>query len=181
MSGASQAEPTTVYVALGANLEDPERQVRTALDDLARLPETVRIACSALYRTAPVGPPGQPDYINAVACLSTRFAPRALLAALQGIEIAHGRHRDGTRWGPRPLDLDILLYGDERIDEPGLRIPHPEMARRAFVLVPLADVAPAGLAIPGTGTLGDLLARCPREGIAPLDPNRANATADPSV
>lgn len=181
MSHAPGSEPTTVYVALGANLEDPERQVRTAVDDLARLPETVLIASSALYRTAPVGPPGQPDYVNAVACLSTRLTPRALLEALQAIELAHGRQRDGTRWGPRPLDLDILLYGDERIDEPGLHVPHPEMARRAFVLVPLADVAPAGLAIPGAGTLGDLLCRCPGEGIAPLDPNRANARAGPSA
>jgi 2-amino-4-hydroxy-6-hydroxymethyldihydropteridine diphosphokinase len=178
MSNASRPEPTTVYVALGANLEDPERQVRTALDDLARLPETVPIACSALYRTAPVGPPGQPDYVNAVACLSTHLRPRALLEALQGIELAHGRHRDGTRWGPRPLDLDILLYGDQQIDEPGLRVPHPEMASRAFVLVPLADVAPADLLIPGTGTLGGLLARCPREGIARLDPDHDSGDMD---
>ena len=170
MTQAPKPDPETVYIALGANLEDPERQVRTALDDLAQLLETVPIAHSALYRTAPVGPPGQPDYVNAVACLTTRLPPRALLAALQGIELAHGRHRDGTRWGPRPLDLDILLYGDQRIDEPGLRIPHPEMARRAFVLVPLADLAPADFVIPGSGTLGDLLARCPRDGIAPLGP-----------
>jgi 2-amino-4-hydroxy-6-hydroxymethyldihydropteridine diphosphokinase len=181
MSNPPRPEPATVYVALGANLEDPELQVRIALDDLARLPETALIAGSTLYRTAPVGPPGQPDYINAVARLSTHLPPRALLEALQAIELAHGRQRDGTRWGPRPLDLDILLYGDERIDEPGLHIPHPEMAGRAFVLVPLADVAPAGLAIPGIGTLGDLLSRCPREGIAPLDPDRDSGDMDSGV
>lgn len=158
----------TVYVGLGANLADPERQVRTALDDLGGLPETALVASSPLYRTAPVGPPDQPDYVNAVARLCTGLAPRALLGALQGIERAHGRERDGTRWGPRPLDLDILLYGDLRLDEPGLCIPHPELGRRAFVLVPLADVAPAGLAVPGAGRLGDLLAGCARDGIARL-------------
>ncbi len=170
MIDVPMSEPVTAYVALGANLQDPERQVRTAFEDLSRLPETALVACSALYRTAPVGPQGQPDYINAVACLATRLAPRALLEALQGIERAHGRRRDGTRWGPRPLDLDILLYGDRQIAQSGLQVPHPEMARRAFVLVPLADLAPAGLPIPGSGTLGELLARCTREGIAPLDP-----------
>jgi 2-amino-4-hydroxy-6-hydroxymethyldihydropteridine diphosphokinase len=178
MTQVPRPEAATVFVALGANLEDPERQVRSALNDLARLPETALIASSALYRTAPLGPPGQPDYINAVACLTTRLPPRALLEALQGIELAHGRQRDGTRWGPRPLDLDILLYGDERIDEPGLRIPHPEMARRVFVLVPLADVAPADFVISGAGTLGDLLAGCPRDGITTLD--RESAETDPN-
>jgi 2-amino-4-hydroxy-6-hydroxymethyldihydropteridine diphosphokinase len=156
------------YIALGANLDDPERQVRSAIRDLATLPQTDLVASSPLYRTAPVGPPGQPDYINAVARLVTGLSPRDLLEALQAVEIAHGRLRDGTRWGPRALDLDILLYGERRIDEPGLCIPHPEMSRRAFVLVPLADVAPIWLQIPGEGGLAELLMRCPRDGIEPL-------------
>ena len=153
------------YVGLGSNLAGPEAQVRQAMDDLGGLPETALTARSALYRTAPVGPVDQPDFVNAVVRLETRLAPRALLRSLQALELAHGRHRDGTRWGPRTLDLDILLYGDEQVREPGLRIPHPEMARRAFVLVPLADVAPSGLSIPACGPLSDLLEACGRDGI----------------
>ena len=153
------------YVGLGSNLAGPEAQVRQAMDDLGGLPETALTARSALYRTAPVGPVDQPDFVNAVVRLETRLAPRALLRSLQALELAHGRHRDGTRWGPRTLDLDILLYGDEQVREPGLRIPHPEMARRAFVLVPLADVAPSGLSVPACGPLSDLLEACGRDGI----------------
>ncbi|WP_296809853.1 2-amino-4-hydroxy-6-hydroxymethyldihydropteridine diphosphokinase [Thiocapsa sp.] len=160
--------PVAVWIGLGSNLQEPERQVRAAIGELAALPESHLQAASRLYRTAPVGPPGQPDYINAVACLETRLAPRALLAELHRIELAHGRRRDGTRWGPRILDLDILVYGDARFDEPGLTIPHPEMARRAFVLVPLADVAPPDLAVPGVGILAELLERCERDGVEPL-------------
>jgi len=160
--------PVLAYVGLGSNLSDPEGQVGRAMIELGGLPETELLARSALYRTAPVGPADQPDYINAVASLRTRLSPRALLEALQAIERLHGRQRDGTRWGPRTLDLDILLYGDERLSEPGLQIPHPEMGGRAFVLVPLADVAPSGLRVPGLGPLADLIERCPREGIAPI-------------
>lgn len=163
----AQQRPTA-YIGLGANLDDPVRQVREALAQLAALPRTELLARSPLYRTAPVGPPGQPDYVNAVARLVTELSPQALLDALQAIERLHGRRRDGIRWGPRTLDLDILLYGALRLDAPGLRIPHPEMTRRAFVLVPLADVAPAGLPIPGAGCLSELLSRCDREGIEPL-------------
>ncbi|CRI65274.1 2-amino-4-hydroxy-6-hydroxymethyldihydropteridinepyrophosphokinase [Thiocapsa sp. KS1] len=160
--------PVAVWIGLGSNLQEPERQVSAAIGELATLPESRLLAASRLYRTAPVGPPGQPDYINAAARLETRLAPQALLAELHRIELAHGRRRDGTRWGPRILDLDILVYGDARIDEPGLTIPHQEMARRAFVLVPLADVAPPELAIPGLGILAELLERCERDGVEPL-------------
>jgi 2-amino-4-hydroxy-6-hydroxymethyldihydropteridine diphosphokinase len=159
------------YIGLGSNLADPAAQVRQAMTDLAGLPETELLAQSALYRTAPVGPANQPDYVNAVVRLETRLSPRGLLEALQAIERAHGRQRDGTRWGPRTLDLDILLYGDECLAEPGLQIPHPEMGNRAFVLVPLADVAPRGLRVPGVGPLADLIERCPREGVTPMAPN----------
>jgi 2-amino-4-hydroxy-6-hydroxymethyldihydropteridine diphosphokinase len=168
--GTDPAERTTVYVGIGSNLADPLAQVQEALGELAALPLTELAACSALYRTAPVGPQDQPDYVNAAARLETGLAPDALLAALQGVERSHGRVRDGTRWGPRTLDLDILLYGAERIDRPGLRVPHPEMHRRAFVLVPLADVAPLDLSVPGMGTLGELLAACPAAGVLPIAP-----------
>jgi 2-amino-4-hydroxy-6-hydroxymethyldihydropteridine diphosphokinase len=156
------------YIGIGSNLADPVAQVRGAIIELAGLPETSLIASSALYQTAPVGPADQPDFVNAVVGLETRLGPRALLEALQGIERGHGRIRDGARWGPRTLDLDILLYGDLSLDEPGLQIPHPEMGRRAFVLVPLADVAPGGLRVPGAGTLADLLERCPAQGVRPM-------------
>src|SRR5690606_808780 len=119
------AAPRVAFVALGSNLDDPERQVARAFDALARLPDTALTARSRLYRSAPLGDADQPDYVNAVARLETRLAARELLDALLAVERAHGRVRDGERWGPRTLDLDLVLYGDEVIDEPGLRVPHP--------------------------------------------------------
>jgi 2-amino-4-hydroxy-6-hydroxymethyldihydropteridine diphosphokinase len=158
------------YVGVGSNLHDPARQVLRAFEALAGLPSSRLLACSALYRTAPVGPQDQPDYVNAAARLETRLSAPDFLAALQGIERGQGRVRDGSRWGPRILDLDILLFGDLCIDRPGLRVPHPELANRAFALVPLADVAPADLNVPGQGALAELLARCPRHGVEGLEP-----------
>jgi 2-amino-4-hydroxy-6-hydroxymethyldihydropteridine diphosphokinase len=165
----ARSVPVAAYIGLGSNLSDPEYQVRQAIVELGDLPETELHARSALYRTSPVGPTGQPEYVNAVVSLQTRMSPRGLLDALQAVERGHGRRRDGTRWGPRTLDLDILLYGDERVAEVGLHIPHPEMGGRAFVLIPLADVAPAGLRVPGIGSLADLLERCPRDGVVRLE------------
>ena len=156
------------YVGLGANLDDPQRQVERAIAELAMLPDSRLVGASTLYRTAPVGPGAQPDYVNAAARLLTRLDPVALLTALQGIERAHGRMRDGTRWGPRTLDLDLLLYGDLRCDLPGLNLPHPELHRRAFVLVPLLDVAPSDLTVPGQGRLADLARALPQSDIVPL-------------
>jgi 2-amino-4-hydroxy-6-hydroxymethyldihydropteridine diphosphokinase len=130
---------------------------------LAGLPQCRPVARSSLYATTPVGPIPQPDYINAAAALATTLAPVALLAALQQVERDHGRIRDGTRWGPRTLDLDLLVYGQRRLQQPDLQLPHPEMHRRAFVLVPLAQIAPEGLEIPGLGRLADLLAACPAD------------------
>lgn len=171
--GADQAAHL-VYVALGANLAGPEGQVRRALVELEQLPRSRMLRVSPLYLTKPLGPGDQPDYVNAVVSLETRLSPRDLLLALQAIEKAHGRVREQGRWGPRPLDLDLLLYGRRRIDEPDLRIPHPEMSRRPFVLVPLADIAPGDLAIPGQGRcLTELLAACPRDGIQRLASARA--------
>lgn len=135
------------YVGLGSNLDDPAGQLAKALDALAALPDTRLVAVSPRYRNPPLGPPDQPDYLNAVAGLLTRLSPRALLAALQGIEDAQGRRRDGQRWGPRTLDLDLLAYGTVRLESDALTLPHPGIGSRPFVLVPLAEVAP-GLHLP---------------------------------
>ena len=146
------------YIGLGSNLDDPGQQVRRAFDALALLPQSRMLGESRLFRTRPWGNLAQPDFVNAAAAVDTRLSPRELLDALLAIERAAGRHRDGTRWGPRRIDLDILLYGDRAVDEPDLRIPHPHIAERAFVLLPLADLD-AGLLIPGQGRVGELLAR----------------------
>ncbi len=142
--------PVTAYIGVGSNLDDPRRQVATALVELGGLPATRVIHQSALYRTPPMGPQDQPDYINAVVELETGLAPLALLDELQRLENLHRRVRGSERWGPRTLDLDILLYGELRLDEARLTVPHPGVAQRAFVLVPLAEIAPA-LTIPGLG------------------------------
>lgn len=152
MSAAS----VLAYIGLGSNLELPARQLRGALAELDDLPNTRLIRHSPLYRSAPLGPAGQPDYVNAVALLQTTLGAHALLDALQAIEQRHGRVR-GTRWGPRTLDLDLLLYGDQQIETPRLRVPHPQLHRRAFVLVPLRDIAPEDLDLPGLGRLVDYL------------------------
>ena len=142
--------PVTAYIGVGSNLDDPRRQVATALVELGDLPATRVTRQSALYRTPPMGPPDQPDYINAVVELETGLAPLALLDELQRLENLHRRVRGSERSGPRTLDLDLLLYGELRLDEPRLTVPHPGLAQRAFVLVPLTEVAPA-LTIPGLG------------------------------
>ena len=153
-----------VFVGVGSNLADPRRQVAVALRELADVAATCVIRSSSLYRSPPLTgpgvPPDQPPYINAVAQLETALAADGLLDALQAVEARHGRMRGGERWGPRTLDLDILLYGDQRIDTPRLRVPHPGLAERNFVLHPLAEIAP-DLDIPGVGPLRELLARCP--------------------
>ncbi|NJD25140.1 MAG: 2-amino-4-hydroxy-6-hydroxymethyldihydropteridine diphosphokinase [Betaproteobacteria bacterium] len=157
---------TTAYVALGANLGDPGATVRAALTALAALPDSRVVRASSLYRTAPVGLADQPDFINAVAELATGLEPPALLTALLAIEQDFGRRRAG-RNGPRTLDLDLLLYGDREIHLPGLSVPHPRMHLRAFVLLPLAEIAPA-LAIPGRGTLAAWLPAVAGQGIERL-------------
>ncbi len=133
-------DPVTAFVALGANLGDALAAVRDALDALGRLPETRLVTRSRLYRTAPHEAAG-PDFINAVACIETGLSAPQLLDALQALENDAGRQRPYVN-APRTLDLDILLYGDARIDSPRLTVPHPRMQGRAFVLHPLADVAP---------------------------------------
>jgi 2-amino-4-hydroxy-6-hydroxymethyldihydropteridine diphosphokinase len=131
----------TAYVGLGANLGDARAAVRQALDELGALPGTRLVRASSLYRSAPVDA-GGPDYLNAVAELCTSLGPHELLAELQRIEQAAGRERP-YRNAPRTLDLDLLLYGALRLDEPVLTLPHPRMRERAFVLLPLAEIAPA--------------------------------------
>jgi 2-amino-4-hydroxy-6-hydroxymethyldihydropteridine diphosphokinase len=150
-------ESVTAYVGLGANLDEPADHVRRAFEDLAALSNIHLTARSPLYKSAPLGPADQPDYINAVAALETQLAPLELLAELRDIEAQHGRRRDGVRWGPRVLDLDLLLYGDLVLDTPELTLPHPGLHERAFVLYPLADIAPM-LVIPGRGKLRELCA-----------------------
>ncbi len=169
MSGAERghaSKPPWVraFVALGSNLQDPAAQVRRARQALGALPHTRLVACSALYRSPPLGPPDQPEYVNAVACLCTRLAAEELLRALHGIEREQGRARQGPRWGARTLDLDLLLYGGARIDEPHLTVPHPRMHERAFVLYPLHEIAPH-VCIPGRGALVALLERVPAHGL----------------
>lgn len=133
--------PVLAYVGIGGNLGDAQATVERAAEALAQLPGSRRVACSSLYRSAPVDA-GGPDFVNAVAALETTLTAPALLAALQRIEQAEGRERP-YRNAPRTLDLDLLLYGDGRIDSPALVVPHPRMEQRAFVLQPLAEIAPA--------------------------------------
>jgi len=137
------------HVALGANLEDPAAQIRSALAALTRLPESRLLRGSSLYRSAPVGIHGQPDFINAVAAIETTLSAHALLAALFAVEAEFGRRRD-YRHAPRTLDLDLLLYDAQVIDSADLQIPHPRMHLRAFVLAPLLEITP-DCRIPGRG------------------------------
>ncbi|HZX31016.1 MAG TPA: 2-amino-4-hydroxy-6-hydroxymethyldihydropteridine diphosphokinase [Rhodocyclaceae bacterium] len=141
----------TAYIALGANIGDPAATVRAAFAALSGLPGMRLAAASSLYRTAPVGLANQPDFINAVARVETTLEPQALLQALLALEADFGRIRL-ERNGPRTLDLDLLLYGDRVLDTPDLILPHPRLHLRAFVLAPLAEIAP-DLTIPGRGTV----------------------------
>ncbi|MFT3790027.1 MAG: 2-amino-4-hydroxy-6-hydroxymethyldihydropteridine diphosphokinase [Rudaea sp.] len=158
------------YVGLGSNLDAPGEQVERALRELQALPRTRLAARSRLYRTAPWGGIVQPDFINAVARLETGLAAHDLMRALLAIEHRAGRRRDGERNGPRVLDLDLLLYGDERIADSGLHVPHPRLHERAFVLVPLAEIAP-DLDVPARGPVRELLARADVGGVALADPS----------
>ena len=155
---------TRAYIALGANLGDPPAQLQAALRSLRSAPALDVVAVSPFYRTPPLGPPGQPDYCNAVCVIDTVLEPEALLDLLQGIENAAGRKRDGERWGPRLLDLDLLHMEGRVSQTPRLTLPHPELQRRAFVLVPLAEIAP-DLLIPGLGKVRDLVAAVDRSGV----------------
>ena len=138
------------YVGLGSNLQMPTRQIETALELLDDIPRTRLEAVSSLYRSAPFGGIEQPDFVNAAAALLTQLEPSDLLARLQEIEARQGRERDDKRWGPRVLDLDLLVHASAVIDEPGITLPHPGIGERNFVLLPLLEIAPE-LVIPGLG------------------------------
>ena len=159
---------TSAFIGLGSNLDDPEQQVRRACGALGSLPESACISCSSLYRSRPLGPQDQPDFINAVAELQTELEPERLLSELQQIETSQGRVRSGHRWGPRPLDLDLLLFGEQQIRTARLTVPHPGLTEREFVLYPLLEIAGPGLDIPGHGSLGGLVAACHPRGLEKL-------------
>ncbi len=169
MTAIEPGQELRAWVGLGSNLGDPPAQLRSALADLATIAGTRLLRHSRFYRSAPWGNTAQPPFVNAVAELATTLPPRALLDALLAIERAHGRRRDGTRWGPRTLDLDLLLHGAGVVREDGLTLPHPFLAERAFVLVPLAELEPA-LAIPGAGSVAALLARLDAATCVALEP-----------
>jgi 2-amino-4-hydroxy-6-hydroxymethyldihydropteridine diphosphokinase len=153
------------WLGLGANLGDPVAQVERALLQIAALPETRLIARSSLYRSDPVGPPGQPDYCNAVCEIETALAPEALLDAVLVIEVDNGRTRDGIRWTARRLDIDLLHVDGVACDTPRLNLPHPQLHRRNWVLVPLAEITPA-LTIPGLGAIATLAAQLGMGGLS---------------
>lgn len=156
------------YVGIGSNLDEPEAQVRLGMRALGSLPQTTVTVCSSVYRSTPVGVTGQPDFVNAVCRLETRLDAGALLAALLELEAAHGRTREIPH-GPRILDLDMLLYGEETFQSPTLTVPHPRVHERAFVLYPLEEIAP-DLNVPGLGPVAQLAAACADQQIEKLGP-----------
>ncbi len=159
---------TLAAVGLGSNLNDPVAQVSGALAALAALPDSELLVASSLYRNPPMGPQDQPDYVNAAALLRTRLTAQALLQELQALERRQGRVRE-RRWGPRTIDLDLLLWGDATINEPGLIVPHPGLHERPFVLYPLAEIAP-GLHVPGRGRVDALAAACSAASLVKVSP-----------
>jgi 2-amino-4-hydroxy-6-hydroxymethyldihydropteridine diphosphokinase len=148
---------TRAYVGLGANLGDRSAMLRAALEQLAAEPGVSLVAVSSVRETDPVGPVDQPRFLNAAAALDTELSPRELLDRLLGIERRLGRTREGPRFGPRTIDIDLLLYGEERLDEPGLELPHPRLHERLFALEPLFELDPS-LVVPGHGALSEIIA-----------------------
>ena len=145
------------YIGIGSNLDQPESQVRRAFAALQELPASGFARLSRLYRSAPMGPADQPDFVNAAATILTMLDARGLFQALQNIEDGQGKRRDTPRWGPRVIDLDLLVMGSLMVNKPDLQVPHPGIAERNFVLLPLADIAPH-LHVPGRGSVQKLLA-----------------------
>ncbi len=155
-----------VWLALGSNLADPLQQVQNALDALAAIPQTRVVAVSSFYRTPPYGPQDQPDYLNAVVELATALQPDALLDHTQRVEQEQGRVRKAHRWGPRTLDLDVLLFDRQTLASDRLTVPHYDMHNRAFMLVPLLEIAPA-ITLPNGTPVASLLAPLDRTQIRP--------------
>lgn len=163
-----QETAVEAYLGLGSNLGDSIATLKSACLALAAVEGIQLLAVSAFYRSRPVGPQDQPDYVNAAIRIGTKLSAEALLDALHIIENQHGRVRT-QHWGPRTLDLDILLYDDQQIQTQRLRVPHPEIPFRGFVLYPLQEIAPADLHIPGLDSLRNLLASCPQDGLEKID------------
>jgi len=155
VTSSSNTRWCPAYIGLGSNLQGPSGQLESAIESLSTIDRTRLITRSALYRSAPFGGIEQPDYVNAAAALLTALDARQLLEELQQIELRRGRQRDGMRWGPRVIDLDLLVFASQSIEEPGLVVPHPGIAERNFVLLPLKEIAP-GLVIPGLGPVANL-------------------------
>lgn len=155
------------FIGLGSNLAAPLTQVTRAVQELAELPHSRLLEQSPWYRSPPMGPADQPDFINGAVLLATGLSPLALLRAMQAIELAHERRRE-RHWGPRTLDLDLLLYDDLTLQDPQLQIPHPGLRQRNFVLYPLADIDPQ-LTLPSGEPIASLLAQCPATGLTRLN------------
>ena len=162
------SESQRVFIGLGANLSNPIAQLQNAIAALNSIPKTQLIKTSSLYGSKPLGPADQPDYVNAVAELATKLVPENLLDYLQRIENEQGRARKAERWGPRTLDLDIILFGDQVINTPRLTIPHYHFQHREFVLYPLAEIA-SDLVFPDGGTLQIALQKVDRNGLERLN------------
>jgi 2-amino-4-hydroxy-6-hydroxymethyldihydropteridine diphosphokinase len=156
------------YIGLGSNLANPREQIRRARSACSALAGVKEVAFSGLYQSPPMGPQDQPYYVNAVMSVATELSAIELLRALQTIELDQGRVRTGERWGARTLDLDLLIYGDQQIEQSELTVPHPGMADRAFVLYPLYEIAP-DLVVPGKGPLVNLIAKCPLDGLKRIE------------
>lgn len=163
----------TVFIGLGANLAQPLLQLKNAVIEMAKIPQTSVLALSSFYGSKPMGPQNQPDYINAVCCLETQLAPIALLDALQAIELHSGRVRKDERWGARTLDLDILLFDQQCINSERLIVPHYGLKEREFVLYPLAEIAP-DLSLPCGSVIKTLANNIASNGITILDKTTLN-------
>jgi 2-amino-4-hydroxy-6-hydroxymethyldihydropteridine diphosphokinase len=159
-----------VYIGLGANLEAPVEQLKNAVKALDTLKQCALITVSQFYSSKPMGPQDQPDYVNAVALLNTELTPEALLDELQRIELEQGRQRKDERWGPRTLDLDILLFGEQTIATERLTVPHYGLCEREFVVYPLLEIAP-DLQLPNGDSLADIAKQVPLNGLTPLELN----------
>ena len=148
------------YIGIGSNLDDPCDHVQKAIAELKKMQDCVVTGVSSIYRSAPMGPQDQADFINAAVAMLTQKTPQQLLDALQIIEDSHGRRRDGEHWGPRTLDLDLLVFGSLRVSDAGLTVPHPGIPERNFVLLPMCELAPQ-LMVPGMGTIAALTGAVP--------------------
>jgi len=156
-----------VYVGLGSNLEDPVAQILEAVEELEMIPDSILVSRSSLYQGKPMGPADQPDYVNAVVAMDTLLSAESFLQELQRIEGLQGRVRDGEKWGPRIIDLDLLLYGKHKINTPNLIVPHSGMHERDFVIIPLSELA-GDLNIPGQGRLTALINKCENHSLRKL-------------